>query len=1044
MMGLKKIPARAGLSFWPAPRTTKTGTTKTVTSHPILILLSAIVCLVTTLGDRADAGTPLWKRGSHQATYALDRPWETKGLTPVTLTDKPELPAVVIANKGRAVLPIVIPAGDPYYAEVAATLKLFLDEAIGGSFTVITDKDAPRQGIFVGPCRNPDVERVTRRVAELPPEHFVVDCLKGGVILAGQDLDFLYEKPRGRLSRSDIKQSRGTYFAVLDFLERFIGVRFFKPGRLGTVVPYRNDHKVIFPPVTYQDGPVFKSRASSYGNYLTQDHKLLGSTKKSGLQWMDRLRRGDVYQLKCGHTDTYWHEVYAETHPEFFALREDGTRMIGEGASVHSSQRCYSNEAGFQEHLRLIDRYYETGEGERLLRSPPNSKYIYWWPNDGFKGCACSECMKRTDSHAPADRVHSRLIWPYVAKLARAIKQRWPDKVLVAPLYATWFNVPKDFTMPENVRLIVTWNHVSEGLFKEPKYWNFAVEGLKQQGRQSCEPVVIWSHYPHKPRIKNGFDAPYPLPHVLKRLLLSQRNQLGGVYLNGYACTSFALDGYILYVYKKMLWNPNLDVDAALDNYCRALFGPAAPQVNAYLSTVIERWETTRWSTLPEGFDFVDGRIGWQSYYKESYPRDVRLTLKGLLARGVAKTSPGSVYHARAKYFAEATEPFFIQGEFFDRGNMVTVEAQEFVPKIDGNLKEWEGKLPLRLKNNSDGGKATVRTDILIAFGPKAFYIAGRAEEPETIRAFPKELPRDSSLSQRDSIELFLCTPQPGIQEAGLSITDQYHQIILDPNGALFDGYKRSDTSEVDPRATLELTHKVKRYPHGFTFEMAIPYTTLKTSPPRPGDHWMANFFRNRPRDGALNREIDFAWSPTFESHHMTSRYGRIEFPTETYWTADLTNFAPSWSIKQIVSGSIRAFEPDQHIKITSSRKHGHLFLHIQADEELPRGTELKFVSSKAKATFPKPVTLDWKFQYHGKGLNRVRHYAVGTQPKSQLSSALPTAKDGARSGWVFQEAVKPTQGDLRNLSYYAFGLAIEPGADFVFEIDQIRLKERR
>ena len=1011
----------------------------TSTSQTILAFV-AICFAMTRLGN---AQTPEWQRGAHQATYASERPWEATGLTPVDLTDKAGLAPVVIADKGHAALPIVIPAGDPYYAEVAAILKAFLDEATGASFTVTTDRKSPKRGIFVGPCRQPEVERVTQRVAELPPEHFRVDCFEGGVILSGRDLDFLYQKPRGSISRGDIKQSRGTYFAMLDFLERFIGVRFFKPGRLGTVVPYLNDRKVIFPAVTYQDGPAFKSRASSYGTYLTKDHKWLGYTKKTGLQWMNRLRRADVHQLKCGHTDTYWHEVYAKTNPGFFALREDGSRMIGKGGSIHSSQRCYSSEAGFQEHLRIIDRYYKTGEGERLLRSTPNRKYIYWWPNDGFKGCACDQCMTLTDPDAPLDRVHSRLIWPYVAKLAKAIKQRWPDKVLVAPLYATWFHVPDGFIMPDNVRLIVTWNHVSEGLFKEPRYWDFAVEGLKQQSRLSCEPVVIWSHYPHKPRIKNGFDAPYPLPHILKRLLVSQRDQIGGVYLNGYACTSFALDGYILYVYKKMLWNPDLDVDACLEDYCRALFGPAAPQVKAYLHEAIERWETVRWSQLPEGFDFVDGRIGWQSYYQETYPRGVRLAMKGMLASAVEETKPGSVYHARAKYFAEATEPFFAQGEFFDRGSMVTIEAEKFTPKIDGDLKEWKEIQPLRLKNNSDGSKAAVRTNVMVAYGPQAFYIAGRAEEPEAIQAFPPGLPRDSHLWQRDSMELFLCTPQPGIKEAGLSITDQYHQIIVDPNGAIFDGYKSSQAGNVREGVTLKLTCKTKRYPRGFVFEMAIPYTSLNTEVPKPGDHWMANFFRNRPREGVPRSQGDFSWSPTAKSHHNTTRYGRIQFPTETYWTAGLEDFKGSWSIKSNVSGSIQEFKPGQQITITPSLKKGHLLLHVQADDDLPKGTELKFVSRKAKATFLKPVSLDWKFQFKGKGLRRARHYAVGKEPKSQLSSSLRSPQGSTRSGWVFQQAIKPTQGDLKDLSYYAFGLAIEPGADFVFEIDQIRIQAR-
>ena len=1005
------------------------------------ILLTALSCVLAAASE-AGAQTPAWQRGAYQAPYAADKPWQAKGITPVTMKTKPGLQPLILADKGDAALPIVIPDNNPYYAAIAATLKEFLDGATGASFAVVTDRNVPDQGIFVGPCKHPVVERAMARVGKLPPEHFIVDRFAGGVLLAGRDLDYLYENHRGRISVGDTGQSRGTYFAVIDFLERFIGVRFYKPGPLGTVVPYLNDRVVVIPPVTYADGPAFRSRNSSYGSYLTQDHKLLGYTKRTGAVWMNRLRRGDVYRLKSGHTDSYWHEVYAESHPEYFALREDGSRMIGI-RSKFSSQRCYTNEAGLEEHLHLIERYYKTGEGVKLLRYRPNQKYIYWWPNDGFRGCACPECTKLTDRDAPSDRIHSRLIWSYVAKLARAVKQRWPDKVLVAPLYATWYYVPDDFSMPDNVRLMVTWNHLPEGFFKEPRYWDFIVKDTAHNNRFSCEPVIIWSHYPHKPRIQNGLDTPYPAPHVLKRLLVSHRDKLSGVYLNGYACTSFALDGYILYVYKKLLWNPDLDVDACLDDYCRTLFGPAAGEVKSYLAKVIERWETTRWSELPEGHDSVARRIRWPQYYKETYPRAVRLALKGMLANAVVQTEPGTVYHARASYFAAATEPFFVQGEFFDRGNMIIAECQRLTPEIDGDLSEWQGVEPLVLKCNTNGETAPVRTEIFVAYGPNAIYVAGRAEEPDALYTWKKGVPRDFGLWNRDSIELFFCTPQPGMKEAGLSLTQQYHQIIVDPNGAIFDGYKSVNAKALDANVTVPLDCVAKPDAKGFVFEMAIPYTSLNTQAPRPGDHWVANFYRNRPREGVQLSDRFFAWSPTMRSAHDTSRFGRVEFPTKTYWTAKLADFAKSWRLVTNASGSWKDFVPRDHVAITPTFQDGRLLVRLQADDKVPKNAEMKFISRNATATFPEPVVLDWKFRFKGRGLRSVRHYAATPAGPTQLKSIFRPARGSTGSDWVSQRTDKPTKGELPNMHYYAFGLAFEAGADFVFEVDRIRILAR-
>ena len=69
---------------------------------------------------------------------------------------------------------------------------------------------------------------------------------------------------------------------------------------------------------------------------------------------MENLRSADYYGLKSGHTDGRWHQSYAEDHPEWFAMRQDGSRMLGKQGK-HSSQRCYSNEEAFREHIETIE-----------------------------------------------------------------------------------------------------------------------------------------------------------------------------------------------------------------------------------------------------------------------------------------------------------------------------------------------------------------------------------------------------------------------------------------------------------------------------------------------------------------------------------------------------------------------------------------------------------------------------------------------------------------------------------------------------------------
>ena len=53
------------------------------------------------------------------------------------------------------------------------------------------------------------------------------------------------------------------------------------------------------------------------------------------------MREADYYRWKSGHTDNYWYKLRAEEHPEGFALRADGSRMVGQRGR-HSSQRRHT------------------------------------------------------------------------------------------------------------------------------------------------------------------------------------------------------------------------------------------------------------------------------------------------------------------------------------------------------------------------------------------------------------------------------------------------------------------------------------------------------------------------------------------------------------------------------------------------------------------------------------------------------------------------------------------------------------------------------
>ena len=460
------------------------------------------------------------------------------GLMPVKMKPIKGLAPLVIAEAGVARTVIVPATNMPYYREVAEFLADYLHRATGAGFTIATKPPQEDEAIFVGPVERPGTEKILERARALAPERFIVERIPGGVILVGNDSYRSIDvgKPLTIKTVPFVFGmsfcSKGTYFAAVDFLERFVGVRWYFLGPLGTCVPDVKGKTLSLPSVTYEDGPVFPCR-DAWGIALD-----LKAAEECGIdvktykiyyalcemrEWGNR--NGIMRPARAQHTDCCWHKFYAKDHPEYFALRADGTRMIGKGgpewfSALDTSQRCYTSEAGFQQHLRNIEQYLATGEGaelftDRLGECLPNKDYIYWAPNDGFAGCECPGCKALIDKNAPPDKTKSRLMWSYVAKLGNAIKAKWPEKKLC--VFGAYFDdatIPDDIKLPDNIIVHLTLAGVPDCYMKEPTYRQYNQELLDYFYAKTGHKVSLWL-YPDLPYELMMVPYPYRAPRLI-------------------------------------------------------------------------------------------------------------------------------------------------------------------------------------------------------------------------------------------------------------------------------------------------------------------------------------------------------------------------------------------------------------------------------------------------------------------------------------------------------------------------------------------------
>ena len=811
--------------------------------------------------------------------FNIINPLQSKGLNPVKVIDVKGLSALKIASKTKALVPIVCPKIE-YYRKVATQLKKYLDLATDADFLII-DK-APQHGraIFVGPNSLENVKAIFDKAQSMPSESFVIESVAEGLVIVGKD-DFCKNRlhQKKRLYINDRHQSRGTFFGTVDFLERFVGIRYYFPG-IGTFIPNYSTGDLVLPPVKYSDTPVFNYRAHGY-NWGT-DFAAIKSSRKEATFWNNLLRLGDTELATSWHTDDRWHMIFAKTHPEYFALRSDGTRAIGDRGSF-SSFRCYTSEEGFRAHINAIDNYYKTGKGRELF-SPdnrdfaPNKKYIHWGVADGFRGCKCTECMKLVDT-VTAGGTYSKLYYNYVLKLAKEIKKRWPDKILKIHAYGPYRRIPAfvDKENPGNIlfsAVRVGVDSTSAAFLKEDSLYKVASSDARRRRKLSPDKPYIWLHYPHVPRAHNSIPMPYLAPHFYQKFFAENKKNISGVFFNGFKTYSCVFDSLILYIMYKVSWNPDFNVDACVAEYCKTMFGPAAKEAKEFYDILIKQWENIKFGKTTKCSDVV---VKKDFYFKNTYPKNIRKKLEILLRKAFFATKPGTIYRERVVFLKNGFKPFFEFGRYVDLGKVFKMQCFNFTPsKIDGLIGGADGyhaqgvQCTYLYKNDTGKFDQSTIAQIYTSHDKENLYIAGMIKQPEAFKTLSKTKSlRDSNIWSRSSLEIFLCPEMPGLKEAGIGQKTQFYQIAIDPKGSIWDAYNGDASVNLNLKLKVFRNLRNKMY-----FELVIPFKELKCIVPKNNSQWYVNFYWNRNLQGDNKH---YAWAGT-GGYKDTSRFGTLIF----------------------------------------------------------------------------------------------------------------------------------------------------------------------
>jgi len=398
----------------------------------------------------------------------------------------------------------------------------------------------------------------------------------------------------------------GSRYAVTTYLEEALGCRYLWPGQSGRVIPKRKTITVGATDVRFT--PLLKQRnirSSGYNERLQEGLDRLGFSREDFLSardkaaaiqpgrpdWMDWHRMGGTLGLRTGDgtilSPQAWKRFLKE-HPEWFAMQADGSRDFD--PNWERPRLCKSNPA-------LIEAIVQ--EKLKELANNPGQASTCLMTNDGGGKagfCLCDACKAMdplegrpaniwTYDHASGrsrrlDYVSltDRMLHFYNA-IAQKVSQTYPDVLFTGQAYSIYVAPPLREKL--HPKIVIRFVHSTE------HYTNDELRSEGMAGWDAWAQAAQMIYY--RPNCllwgRNEGTTGLYVHKLAEDFRHIARNRCVGTDFDS-CMHHWATQGLNYYVLAKLHWDPDLDVDKLIDDYCRSGFGLAAGPVKRYYAKI--------------------------------------------------------------------------------------------------------------------------------------------------------------------------------------------------------------------------------------------------------------------------------------------------------------------------------------------------------------------------------------------------------------------------------------------------------------------------
>jgi hypothetical protein len=650
---------------------------------------------------------------------------------------------LLLVEQGEARCSIVVgESAKDQAAEAAADLQHYLERISGATVPIVNAADQAKGiKILVGQAaagaaaKGMGIELPTGMTHRFDEEGYVIAANNDVVILAGNETE-PYE---------------GTYYAVNAFLEDF-GCRWYMPDAFGEVIPKLEN-------MTVKEGtriarPEFRLRYLWYSGYAfapENGQAMLNAWKRrNGMnfrhywfnaslpeaKWLQAPVDNTTYRLLP--KETYW-----DAHPEFYALNADGTR--------NDRFVCSSNPGAIDAAVDTIDQFFtKNPEVPSYGFAPPDSPIL----------CHCERCKEAMNDGFGGEGFGevSDPFFGFTIQVADRIAPLHPDRWILSMAYYNRCRPPQGVYGKRRNLLVVMAN------IQQCRLHSYAIDSCRSFGDfkammhhwdELAEGLIYYQYDPHD---WSGFLRPAWRTRGIAEDLRHLKREFNGWGFSIEGVCNWLTSGLNYYIYSKLAWDLELDIEAVEAEFFDTFFGPAAKPMGRYYAEVERqlREADTHWTefrsptpdelltVFPRSFlDTCAGRLDEAAERgdRDPYRRRVaafRAHFDRLDAANKACTA------ARACDYATMVKWDGEMAAAADRvGDMALLQDSLLFPPTYGGPKKGERAKELLSWTDGTRGRllATVSPDALFRTDPDGEGVVHRWYLPETDKHGWQEMP---------------------------------------------------------------------------------------------------------------------------------------------------------------------------------------------------------------------------------------------------------------------------------------------------------------